>query len=78
MFAERAPREVHRLAQVRARGLGVQVGPEQLHHLLAVQPMARRDGEQLYQGRPALAPPGVPRNGTIPNDYSELPEEVHP
>ena len=44
---ERAPCDVHRLIQVVGRGRGVELGPERVHHLLAVQPVAPREREML-------------------------------
>ena len=60
---ERAPRHVHRLVQVvRGRG-GTEVSPEDVHRLFSVQPVSRREGEQLHELARFLQPPGRRRNG---------------
>src|SRR5262249_19569209 len=48
-----------RLAQVGGRSEGLELRPERVHGLLAMEAMARRQGEQLDQGRRLALTPGV-------------------
>ena len=55
--AERRSRVMGRLAEVRGARVGRKVRPESVGDLLALQPMPRRQGEQLHElGRPSLLP----------------------
>jgi hypothetical protein len=51
LHAEHAARVVQRLAQVRRGRRRIQVGPQDVHHLLALEPMRRRERQQLQQCR---------------------------
>lgn len=67
---------MQRLAQVGAGGLRIEVGPQDAHDLLAVQPVRRRQGEQLDQ-RGRLAP--VPRrvgDGATVHNHAKRPEQL--
>src|SRR5262249_20126975 len=56
---ERATCVVDRLAQVGAARRAVEVGPQPVGELLAVQPVARFEGEQLQHPGRLAAPPWV-------------------
>src|SRR5687768_11930711 len=57
---ERAPQEVDGFVKAVPRRVGVRAGPEDLHELLRVQPVARLESETLQQERGfALTPPGI-------------------
>jgi hypothetical protein len=55
--------------QVVSRSLRSQARPEQVHQMLAVHPVARRQGEQLDQGRRLPALPTVFTDGPRGNRY---------
>ncbi len=60
--AECAARDVDALVQVVGRGGGIELGPERIHHLLAVEPVAAREREQLHELARLAQPPGAVRN----------------
>ena len=60
---ERAPRDVHGLVEIVRRSGRSAVAPEHVHHLLAVQPVAGSEREQLDQLARLLQPPGLVRHG---------------
>jgi hypothetical protein len=80
--AEGSPREMDRLPQVRARRLGLQLRPESRHDLFAVEPLRRREREQLHEVRTTTVTPGLgghrssidfDREGTEEPDRANLP-----
>ncbi|MCI0688974.1 MAG: hypothetical protein L0Y54_17345 [Sporichthyaceae bacterium] len=60
--AECLPGKVHRLAQVGRRGVPAELGPEQIHQVLTVQPAIGRQREQLDQSLGSVAAPGLRRH----------------
>ena len=60
--AERAPRVARRLVEVGRRGIGAELRPEQLEHLVARHAMAGSERQQLHEIRRAPLRPGVGRN----------------
>jgi hypothetical protein len=63
---------VDRLAQV--RGSGSELRPEEVHDHLAVDLVARLQGEQLDQIGRAPAAPGIDGNGVPVNPNLEAPQ----
>ncbi len=76
MLSHRAPREVNGLSEVGARRLRLQLGPEQLDGLLAVEAMARRQGQAFHERRGPLATPGVRRDDPLVHGDAELTEQL--
>ena len=76
MGAERAPGEMDRLAQVRARRLAVEVGPEHIHELLAMQPVRGREREQLDERGGAVTRPVRRGNGLAVEDHRKASEQL--
>ncbi len=60
--AECAARDVDALVQVVGRGGGIELGPERIHHLLPVEPVAAREREQLHELARLAQPPGAVRD----------------
>jgi len=74
---EDPPRHVHGLVEVVQRGHRIAVTPQHVDHLLTVEPMARRQGEQLHQF-PCLAQAPRPLGDvTALGSGSETTEESH-
>ncbi|MBI4500816.1 MAG: hypothetical protein HY700_06605 [Gemmatimonadetes bacterium] len=75
--AQRAAREVNRLAQVGRGRVGIEVGPHPVHHSLAVQPVAIGEREDLYQLGGAAMLPCAGRNAVTVDAHSKLSHQVN-
>lgn len=78
--AEGAACVVGRLVQAR-RGVGDgDLGPQQVDHLLPVQPVAGAEGEQLDEGGRVATRPGAVRHGLATDPHGEPAQQVdlHP
>jgi hypothetical protein len=73
---DRLPGVMRGLVQARRRLDRVQIGPQGVHHLLAVKLAPRGQRQDLHQGRRVAAAPRGRRNGTRPDHHPELPQQV--
>jgi len=76
MGAERAAREMDGFAQAPAGRFRVGVGPERLHHLLAVHAMRGLQRQQLDQRGGAVASPVAPRYRPAVDTDGEAAEQM--
>ena len=75
LVTDREPGEVQGLSKVGAGGLGLALGPERLHDLRPMHPMARGEREQLHHVGRAAAAPGVARDRDAVDRDGEPAEE---
>ncbi len=74
---ERAPRDVDGLMEVVRRRGRPAIAPEHVHHLLAVEAVARRESEELHELARLLQPPGRLRNGHPVDGGCEAAQKDH-
>ncbi len=65
---------VQHLAQVVGGGLRSKIWPQEVHRLLAVETVVRREGKQLHQGSSLPQMPSIPFYGARPDGDSEATE----
>src|SRR5439155_9019793 len=64
------------LPQIRRSRSRTQLRPEQVHRLLAMETMARREREQLQQRRRLASPPGLLGNLPVADAHAESTEQL--
>ena len=74
---QRTPRDVHRLVEVVRGGRRLAVLPEHVHRLLAMEAMARGEGEQLHQLARLLQPPRRRRDRDVIDGGGEAAQQGH-
>lgn len=67
--------EVERSVQVVCGRLRLKLWPEQVYHLLPMQPVPRREGEQLHQAPGLAQSPLVVLDGSRPHRHPEAAEQ---
>ena len=70
-LAERAARVARGLVQIGRGGVGAELRPERLEHLVARHAVAGSEREQLHEIRGASLRPGVGRDGLRVHEYFE-------
>jgi hypothetical protein len=69
---------VNRFAQVRGRCIRIKIRPQDVHRLLAMEPVSRRQRKQLHETGRLPAPPLVLRNDTVSDRNPKAPEQLDP
>jgi hypothetical protein len=66
---------MERLVQVVLRGARVELGPQELHRAVALQPPSRLEREHLHQGSRLAQPPGALLHLDAVDDDGEASEQ---